>query len=656
MSILKQSTLQFTPLKVGDFLDTFILRSILHQGAMATLFLAEDRLSEEQVVLKIPCGDILNHPILLYHYQNEERISRKLDHPGIIRFIHRQRSRQYIIMEYVSDTDLRSMVGKNRAIDLDTALSLMSKLCDVVSYLHGKEIIHLDLKPENILLQNKSIIKLIDFGLANCSFFPDLLAKDIPNPQGTPWYIAPEQLLGERSDLRCDIYSMGMLLYEMITGQLPWPRSSKLHIARKRLQHDPTPPRYFNKDIPPQIQDIILRAISRFAKNRYDHVCQLQDDLKNWKQLPITEAGKKTTTISFFQKLFPGPAVQKNSRPALHTVNVVQKPQIIGAVIDYSSLSHMLIELKTQALVQNAEVTLVHVIQDEDDSDGKNYAITVEGELLMARIEQAVQHFRRCSIDPCIRLLRGDVVTVLEKLCVELNAELLILGDSRKKKSFLLSSSLHKKLQKKCSSEILVAKEEHFIPELHLSGIDPCKLRTQQVLVCDIFLIDLWYEHLHFHTELFYQMLLKPKKDMQENTIPCLLDTFIVSLSQTSHYQDVLSILKPIQQQSHMLSERMLQLPKKDHSGLYNLYSITFLPLFCEFKSDLNRISLLLRSYIQDPPPSVPFLSENICPVSLPDLACYGPLLRVLNLDQDICSLIESNDKRKVDKDLGGIN
>ena len=93
------STNQYKPPAIGDSLDIFTLRSELHRGAMATLFLAEDLLSHQQVVLKIPNGDILNQPILLYHYQNEERISRLLDHPGIIRFIHRQRSRQYIIME-----------------------------------------------------------------------------------------------------------------------------------------------------------------------------------------------------------------------------------------------------------------------------------------------------------------------------------------------------------------------------------------------------------------------------------------------------------------------------------------------------------------------------------------------------------------------------
>ena len=334
MSILKQSSSQFSQLQIGDFLDTFILRSILHEGAMATLFLAEDRLSEEQVILKIPCGDILNQPILLYHYQNEERISRKVDHPGIIRFIHRHRSRQYIIMEYLPGHDLRSIVGRNRVIELDIALSLLTQLCDAVNYLHDKGIVHLDLKPENIILQPNSGIKIIDFGLASCASLPDLLATDIKNPQGTPWYIAPEQLLGERSDPRCDIYNMGMLLYEMLTGQLPWPRSSKVHIARRRLRHDPTPPRYFNHAIPPQLQEIILRAISRFVQKRYQNIAEMKHDLEHWKQLPVTARGNTVKKQSLFKRLFPGKSVQRTLPISLRTETPSTKPHIIAAVID----------------------------------------------------------------------------------------------------------------------------------------------------------------------------------------------------------------------------------------------------------------------------------------------------------------------------------
>ena len=136
---------------IGDTIDIFILRSMLHKGVMSTLFTAEDLLSGETVVLKIPETDILNTPVLLYHHQNEDRISRYLDHPGIIRFIHRQRSRQYIIMEYASGKDLRKQVGRNRKMDFDNALKVMNHLCNAVGFLHDRSIVHLDIKPENLI-------------------------------------------------------------------------------------------------------------------------------------------------------------------------------------------------------------------------------------------------------------------------------------------------------------------------------------------------------------------------------------------------------------------------------------------------------------------------------------------------------------------------
>jgi serine/threonine protein kinase len=646
MSIPRQSSSQFIQPEAGDFLDTFILRSQLHQGAMATLFLAEDRLSREQVVLKIPCGDILNQPILLYHYQNEERISRILDHPGIIRFIHRQRSRQYLIMEYAAGHDLRSLAGLNRIVESGTAISLLIQLCDVVLYLHDKGIVHLDLKPENILLSPDSTIKVIDFGLASCCSLPDLLATDLNNPQGTPWYIAPEQLLGERADPRCDIYSMGMVLYEMLTGQLPWPRSSKIHIARRRLRHDPTPPRYFNHDIPPQIQDIILRAIARHSADRYSSVKDMQEDLKYWQQRAVTTVGRNCKKQSFLQRLFSGKPIRKPLSRPLKTGSKVTKAQIIGALIDYSGLDHMLIELKTQALIRSADVTLVHVIEEESDSHVRRYSIIVEGEQLMAQLERAVQLFRRCSIDPGIRLLRGEVVEVLGRLCAELNAELLVIGASRKKEGFLRSASVCRRLQKHHPCPLVVAKEEHFLPAVDLADQDPRELTPQQVLGCDIFLVNLWYEHLHYHTDLIYQMLLKPKEEVDINETQCCFSSFLASLKNSTHWQHVISILEPAQLQFHQLSITMLKLPENDHAGLYDLYKKEFLPLFCELKKELGYISVFLRSHVANPPPLVPFLADKTCPVSQPDFACYGPLLRVFNLNQDFCVLIQGKEQK----------
>jgi serine/threonine protein kinase len=646
--------------KVGDSLDIFILISKIHDGALTSLFLAEDQLSREEVILKIPCGDILNQPIILYHYQNEERISRLLEHPGIVRFIHRHRSRQYIIMEKLSGKDLRAKVGKNRSLELHDALPLMNNLCEVVAYLHNMDIVHLDLKPENIICLKDSRIKLIDFGLASCRSLPDLLAHDLQNPQGTPWYIAPEQLLGERADPRCDIYSMGMLFYEMLTGQLPWPRSSKVQVARRRLRHDPAPPRYYNPEIPPQIQSVILRAIARHASDRYSSVLEMQNDLTYWKELPVTTRGRNTEKPSMWRRLFPGRAIQKTDEKQKKTKTRLSesKPQIVGALIDSATSSDMLFEVRKQALIRSAEVTLVHVMEEESDAHTTRYTFAVEGEQLMAELERSVQNLRRVSIDPGIRLIRGEVVDVLESLCENLGAELLVLGTSRNKKSLLRGVSVRRRLEKKKENlcQIVVAEKERFSPATDLKDMQPGLLTEQQLLSCDIFLVDLWFEHLHYHTDFIYKLLLHPEQKVDLSETSCKFGQFLTSLETSGNWPQIISMLAPVHEQFHEVTAKMAALQPHDHAGLQSLYMFESLPLACALKKELGLLSLALRGQLKHEPPPVPFLADGACPVAIPDLACYGPLLRAFNLDQDLCVLIEKNNIRSTQPSSSGDN
>ncbi|MBW1637252.1 MAG: protein kinase [Deltaproteobacteria bacterium] len=626
-------------LKVGDILDIFILRSKLHEGPLSIIFLAEDLLSRQQVVLKIPCSDVLNQPIILYHYQNEDRLSRILNHPGIIEYIHRQKSRQYLIMEYVKGKDLRSCIGKNRPLELNAALALMDQLCSVVAWLHERGIVHLDLKPENIICDSNSTIKVVDFGLASCRNLPDLLAMDLKNPLGTPWYIAPEQLLGERADPRCDIYTMGMLLYEMFTGRLPWPRTSKLRVARRRLGQDPAPPRYYNINIPPRIQSIILRAIARHADDRYGSVAELRHDLSQWRQHPVTEQGSICKLPPLWRRLLPKAGISLGSGKPPDPVKSIDKPQIIGALIDAPGSDNMLAEIKKQALIRSAEITLVHVIEEESDSHFRRYGITVEGEKLMARIEKAVQLFRRCSIDPSIRLVRGETVDILRQLCTDLDAELMVLAGSRKKQGILRSASVCHFLESNNPCRVVVAEESAFSPATGLAALQPEQLTAGQVLACDIFLVDLWYEHLHYHTDVIYRKLMYPDDNIVLSEKDCLFGRFLDSFAAETSWQEITSILTPIHKRFHQLADQMVEHCEHDPATIQNLYIHELLPLSCRLKNELARISLILRAHLDLPPPEVPFLTDNICPVTQKDLDCYGPLLRAFNLERDLCSL-----------------
>ena len=620
---------------IGDTIDIFMLRSILHKGVMSTLFTAEDMLSGETVVLKIPETDILNTPVLLYHHQNEDRISRYIDHPDIIRFIHRERSRQYIIMEYASGKDLRKQVGKNRKMDVDTALKVMNHLCNAVDFLHDRSIVHLDIKPENIICDKDHTIKLIDFGLASCRKLPDLLALDIDNPMGTPWYIAPEQLLGERSDPRCDIYAMGILLYEMLTGHLPWPRSKKKSVALRRLKNDPTPPRFHNPDIPPQIQQIILCAAARHPEKRYASVQELQKDLLNWQGLAVTDKGKQTRRPGFWQTLFSGRKFHRiENKQTLQPAT--DRLRIVGALVDSPETDAMIEEVKRQALIRSATVVLVHVIEEQSDSSFRRYGIAAEGELLMKRIETVVQSLRRLNIDPGIRLIRGNAADIFSRLGSSMEADLIILGRSRKPKGFLQGKTTGQKIIAQSKCRVLVADENAFVSLESLAESQPALLSDDQVLSFDITLVDLWYEHLHYHTDFIYHLLLSSKRDKDLCEHHCRFGRFLSLFEKKDGWNGLITDLIPIHREFHRVAEKMACLDHPDPSGLHAIYVKESLPLTFHLKKALGETSARLRKASRVSLSAIPFLAQDTHPFTTPDIPCYGPLMRLCDINRDL--------------------
>ena len=633
---------------VGDRLDIFILRSELHQGVMAVLFLAEDPFSGKKVVIKIPSGDILNQPIVFYHYQNEDRISRLIDHPAIIGFIHRRRSRQYIIMEHVPGHDLRKLVGRNRKLSLDKALALMAQLCDGMAYLHGRGIIHLDLKPENIIVTGDHRLKVIDFGLASCRCLPDLLALDLKNPQGTPWYIAPEQLLGVRDDPRCDIYAMGMLFYEMLTGELPWPRSSKLSTSRRRLKEVPIPPRHFNPDIPPQIQEIILRALAVEPDARYRSCGELRRDLESWRELPVTPIGANTRPPSFLSRIFATVRLKGPSGAAQSTVPKPGRPKIIGGYIDAVAMDDMVNELKKQALIHDADISMVHVIEDESDSHVTRYGKTVEGEKLMVGLEQAIGRLRSCDLDPSVRLIRGETVETLQMVGAEPQVLKLILGKSRKKGGLLRSASVPLRLLKDPPCPVTIVAAPHFSPLDDLGPLQPGQLAREQVLDCDIFFVDLWYEHLRYHTEFIYQHFLFRNDTFDPGREKCVFGRWLKNLEGFDQWRKIGSILGPTHEAYHRIDEEMIACCEQDPGLLRQLYQQKSLPLACKLKLGLAEVSHVLRRHLDPPPPTVPFLVGVGSPLAFLDRIGYGPLLNVVNLDQDLFALAQKKGLQSV--------
>ena len=267
--------------EVAEVLDHYRVDETIARSGMATIFRATDQRNGQQVAIKVPHPEVEGDPALFDRFRREEEIGQRLDHPGVMKvFDAKDRSHLYMVMEWVDGKLLRQLLQQER-LPLDRVVSIVLQVCDVLEYVHKHAVVHRDLKPENIMIDDQGRIKLIDFGIAASAGARRLTFARFSKTLGTPDYISPEQVKGKRGDVRSDIYALGVMLYEMATGAMPFPGPNAFAIMNSRLMNYPVPPRELNPEISPQLQEIIYRAIEREPKNRYASVRELAWDLRH---------------------------------------------------------------------------------------------------------------------------------------------------------------------------------------------------------------------------------------------------------------------------------------------------------------------------------------------------------------------------------------
>lgn len=276
--------------QTGDQLDSYRIDSLVARSGMASIFKATDLRTGKQVALKVPHPEVESDPVFFDRFKREQEIGTTLDHPAIMKvFADPGRSGIFMVMEWVDGRLLREIMRESGKFTPERATRITIGIAEALDYIHSHGVVHRDLKPENVMVAPDDSVKLIDFGIAGQEGARRLTFAKLSNLMGTPDYISPEQVKGKRGDGRSDIYALGVMLYEMLTGQVPFRGPNAFAIMNDRLLNNPIPPRELRPDITPQLQEIVYRAIERDPKNRYGSAREFVWDLQHQDEVGVSD-------------------------------------------------------------------------------------------------------------------------------------------------------------------------------------------------------------------------------------------------------------------------------------------------------------------------------------------------------------------------------
>jgi eukaryotic-like serine/threonine-protein kinase len=283
----------------GQQIDGFTLGALLHKGGFASIWDVTHPDHATPMIMKVPTildGD--DGPTIV-GFEVEQMIMPRLTGPHVPKVVAVGdfSVMPYLVTERIDGASLLALFG-TAPLPVPAVVEWAARIASALHRLHRQHVIHLDLKPDNLLTRADGTVVFIDFGLSRHDRLPDLLAEEFSIPMGTFPYIAPEQYLRCRDDLRSDIYALGAMIYELATGKMPFGKPERLKQVRRRLWRRPVPPRRLNPEIPDWLQEVILRAMEVDPARRYQSAAQLLFDLQHPAQVEITERGRRTETDS----------------------------------------------------------------------------------------------------------------------------------------------------------------------------------------------------------------------------------------------------------------------------------------------------------------------------------------------------------------------
>ena len=260
--------------------DRYEILKLIGEGGMANVYLANDTILDRQVAIKVLRGDLSNDDKFVRRFQREALAASSLSHSNIVEIydVGEDDGSFYIVMEYIEGKTLKQLIKKRGVLSLSESMDIMLQLLDALSQAHDSYIIHRDIKPQNIMIKENGLVKITDFGIAMALNRVELTQTN--SVMGSVHYLPPEQASGKGSTIRSDIYSLGILMYEMLTGKMPFRGDSAVEIALKHMKEPLPSPKEINPILPQSVENIIIKAAAKNPKNRYKDVREMADDIR----------------------------------------------------------------------------------------------------------------------------------------------------------------------------------------------------------------------------------------------------------------------------------------------------------------------------------------------------------------------------------------
>jgi len=261
----------------------------LGEGGMANVYLAQDTILNREVAIKVLRGEMATDALALLRFQREANAAATLSHPNIVTIydVGNDKNKHYIVMEYIKGQTLKQLLGRRGALHVAEAVYVMKQLTSAVQAAHEKGIIHRDIKPQNVMIKDDGTIKITDFGIAMAQDALQLTISDAV--MGSVHYLAPELARGEAAKAQSDIYSLGIVFYELLMGDVPFRADTPVQVALKHLRDEVPMVRDVNPSIPQAVENIIIKATAKNKVNRYASCLELLADLEQCEKSQVNE-------------------------------------------------------------------------------------------------------------------------------------------------------------------------------------------------------------------------------------------------------------------------------------------------------------------------------------------------------------------------------